>query len=323
MLHEERREEEYEEEDRGQRQKSRQTPPKKKVRVTGEDYWDLEGEGEASEPMSRETRAFLERFAMSPEQKARVQENMHKLPQKFAAGLRDSAYFDLMPYSTFLVTLGPEEYARNNQIMGRILYAKEPALVAEMMRQDLRHLRRREEITARKARTFYFLKYGLSNRIVMEILRCKTMGDAIEAGETTDDEIGPVDESERLGRSQKKETHKEKWDKHYGAESQREANADPNTNRSKSRRIDNIRHRDKENQGEAQRQSVIDNKGGEPKIQMDKELKNEEECKTQKPRAVKKRTKKRTDPVKKDAPWSRWEGNFGVVLESKKGRKQD
>ena len=59
------------------------------------------------EPISREARGYLKRHAINPTRRERVMGNMHKLPPEFAKQLRASAMWELMPYSTSLVSLGP------------------------------------------------------------------------------------------------------------------------------------------------------------------------------------------------------------------------
>ena len=119
---------------------------------------------------------------MNAMQKERVRSNMRRLPRHYERLLRESRLFEIMPYSMFFVSLAPDEYTRHNQRVGRLIQEQEPHLLEEMVKQDLTHLRAREGVTARKARTFFFMKYGLANKTTLRILGRTTMSDRARKG---------------------------------------------------------------------------------------------------------------------------------------------
>ena len=66
-------------------------------------------------------------------------------------------------------------------MVGRLLNQREPQLLQEMLKQDLNHLRKKESVTARQARTYFFMKYGISNKTVLRKLEFDTMSEALES----------------------------------------------------------------------------------------------------------------------------------------------
>ena len=133
----------------------------------------------ADQPLPKLLVDTLRAEAMTPAQKQTVEENLHKLPEAYQAAIGASLLMPPMPYNLFFVSLENGAYREHNQMMGRLLHQREKLLLNAMIMQDLAQLRSRKEITARQARTYYFLKYGMSNKVVLEAMGYPTMREAL------------------------------------------------------------------------------------------------------------------------------------------------
>ena len=147
--------------------------------------WPLPNE---NQPLPELLLSALREKALTAKQKQTVEDNLHRLPPEYQAALMASEFLPLLPYSIFHINLGNGAYEEHNQMVGRLLYQRHKPLLQEMIKQDLCHLKaRKESVTARQARTFFFLKYGVANKTMLDIVGFPTMHEAL--GRSM--EIGP------------------------------------------------------------------------------------------------------------------------------------
>ena len=75
-----------------------------------------------------------------------------------------SPFFPWFPEKMFAVAMENGAYDQFCQNMGRLILERDQNLLGELIRPDLRILKKAPNITAREIRGFYFSKYGIQNR---------------------------------------------------------------------------------------------------------------------------------------------------------------
>ena len=111
-----------------------------------------------------------------------VKANFHKLPAQLQHEINTSPSSALIPTGYCYVTFERGSYKLRDQRLGGFLYRKNPELLRLFALNDLEVIRKKGNITATSARTYFFEKNGIRNSTTLSLIKMPTMSATLQPG---------------------------------------------------------------------------------------------------------------------------------------------